>query len=105
MSARASTARCGEAGSTIRLATGQLTIATAAHELAHALAGPGAGHSPLFLAAYLDVIVMITNRDGSDRRRMLHAEQLFAALQAARLQVAPRRWPPPPESAAGAIAL
>ena len=53
--ARSSSAR-GVAGATtvIRLAAEQMTIATAAHELAHALAGPDAGHSPVFVAAYLD---------------------------------------------------
>ncbi len=89
----------------IRLASDQLTIATAAHELAHALAGPAAGHSPLFLAAYLDVVAVITNLDSSDRRHRLHVDQLRAALDAAGLAVGARRWPAPPESAGSAIAL
>ncbi len=89
----------------IRLASEQLTIATAAHELAHALAGPAAGHSPLFLAAYLDVVAVITNLDSSERRHRLHVDQLGIAFDAAGLTVGERRWPAPPESAGSAIAL
>ncbi len=104
--ARSSSARRVEGHDTvIRLAADQLTLATAAHELAHALAGPAAGHAPVFLAAYLDVIAVITNLDTSDRRRRLHVEQLRDAFVRADLEIGPRRWPPPPETAGGAIAL
>ena len=94
----------GEA-TTVRLAASQLTVATAAHELAHALAGPGAGHAPVFLAAYLDVVAVMTNLDPSDRRRELHVVQLRAAFDAVGLRVGPRAWPPPPEATSTAIAL
>lgn len=89
----------------IRLAAAQLTIATASHELGHALAGPAAGHSPVFLAAYLDVVAVITNLDSRNRRQQLHVVQLRDALAAADLMVAQREWPAPPDSIGSAIAL
>lgn len=94
-----------DATTVIRLAAGQTTIATAAHELAHALAGPAAGHSPTFLAAYLDVVAVVTNLDWRDRRHGLHVEQLSDALVAAGLVVGARAWPAPPEASGTAIAL
>jgi hypothetical protein len=93
-----------DASTVIRLAAEQTTIATAAHELAHALAGPGAGHSPVFLAAYLDVVAVATNLDSRDRRHRLHVDQLHDALVAAGLVVGARAWPPP-EASGTAIAL
>ena len=92
-------------GTEIRLAVAQTTIATAAHELAHALAGPAVGHSAVFLAAYLDVVAVITNLDSRDRRHRLHVDQLRDAFAAADLVVGERTWPPPPEAADTAIAL
>ncbi|HUV18034.1 MAG TPA: hypothetical protein VMW33_06080 [Ilumatobacteraceae bacterium] len=104
--AASSSAREGaEASTVIRLAADQTTIATAAHELAHALAGPGAGHSPVFLAAYLDVVAVVTNLDSCDRRHRLHVDQLHDALVEAGLVVGARTWPPPPEASSTAIAL
>ena len=104
--ARSSSAQRLEGSTTvIRLSAEQSTIATAAHELAHALAGPAAGHSPVFLAAYLDVVAVITNRDSPDRRYDLHVGQLRRALDAAGLVVGRRQWPAPPESTGTAIAL
>lgn len=94
-----------DASTVIRLAAEQTTIATAAHELAHALAGPGEGHSPVFLAAYLDVVAVVTNLDTSDRRHGLHVDQLRDALGGAGLVVGTRTWPPPPEASGTAIAL
>jgi hypothetical protein len=104
-STTSSTRRTGDETTMIRLAAAQLTVATAAHELAHALAGPGAGHSPVFLAAYLDVVAVMTNLDPSDRRRELHVVQLRDALDAVGLAVGTRAWPPPPEATSTAIAL
>jgi hypothetical protein len=104
--ARSSSARRIEDSITvIRLSAEQSTIATAAHELAHALAGPAEGHSPLFLAAQLDVVAVITNLDSLDRRHDLHVGQLRDAFEAAGLVVGRRRWPAPPESMSAAIAL
>lgn len=104
--ARSSSARRIDGATTVvRLSAAQLTIATAAHELAHALAGPTVGHSSVFLAAYLDVVAVITNLDSRDRRRDLHVRQLRDAFDAAGLVIGERRWPAPPESTGTAIAL
>lgn len=104
--ASSSSARESEgAGVVVRLAASQMTVATAAHELAHALAGPGAGHAPVFLTAYLDVVAVITNLDSLDRRHRLHVDQLADAFDSAGLVVGNRRWPAPPESTGTAIAL
>ena len=104
--AASSSARGVEGGlAVIRLAAGQTTMATAAHELAHALAGPTVGHSPRFLVAYLDVVAVITNLDSRDRRHHLHVDQLRASFDASRLAVGERGWPAPPPSTGSAIAL
>ncbi len=104
--ARSSSARRIEGNVTvIRLSAEQSTLATAAHELAHALAGPAAGHSALFLAAYLDVVAVMTNLHPRDRRHHLHVDQLRDAVEAAGLVVGRRQWPAPPESTSTAIAL
>ena len=89
----------------IRLADGQCTVATAAHELAHALAGVEHGHDDLFRRAYLDVVAMGTNLDPLDRRRSTHVDQLEDAFATAGLPLAVRRWPPPDAGTVGAIAL
>ncbi len=86
-STRSSTARrCGD-GVEIRLATEQLTIATAAHELAHALAGIDHGHDATFRAAHVDLIAVIGGHDASVR--------LVDAYLAFGLWVAQRRWSAP----------
>jgi len=107
--ARSSSARCAASAVdgrvSIRIAGPQTTVSTAAHELAHALAGVGEGHGPVFRAAYLDVILVITNADSTDRRRYLHLDQLATAFADAGLRIADRRWPRPPLSTATAIAL
>ena len=89
----------------IRLADGQCTIATVAHELAHALAGVEHGHDDVFRQAYLDVVEMETNLDPLDRRGSIHVDQLGEAFDAAGLALAERRWPPPDPGTVGAIAL
>jgi hypothetical protein len=108
--AHSSSARCGESATeqdtvVIRLAAGQVTLATAAHELAHALAGPTRGHGAEFRRAYLDVVAVITNTVPSDRRRTLHVGQLAAAFDSFGLPIGDRWWRPPPLAASGAIAL
>jgi hypothetical protein len=86
-STRSSTARrCGD-GVEIRLAAEQLTIATAAHELAHALAGIDHGHDATFRAAHVDVIAVIGGHDAGIR--------LVDAYLAFGLAVAQRRWSAP----------
>jgi len=89
----------------IRLAGGQCTFATAAHELAHALAGVEHGHDGEFRRAYLDVVAMGSNLDPLDRRGTTHVDQLAEAFASAGLTLAERRWPPPAAGTVGAIAL
>jgi hypothetical protein len=107
--AESSSTRCradaAASGVTIRVAAGQATLATAAHELGHALAGPGHGHGPLFRSAYLDVIAVLTNLDPTDRRHRLHVDQLADGFADSGLTVAARTWPPPPDHTTGPIAL
>jgi len=107
--ARSSSTRCAApstgASTVIRLAHDQTTLATGAHELAHALAGVDAGHGPRFRVAHLDVVAVVTNVEPTDRRRTLHVDQLGAAFAAAGLSIGMRRWPAPPSSTTGAIAL
>jgi len=89
----------------IRLVPEQATIATAAHELAHALAGVAAGHGPVFRRAYLDVVAVITNLDSTDRRHDLHVSQLREALTTRGLRVGDRKWVAPRAELLGPIAL
>ena len=97
----------GRPGATIeiRLADGQCTVATGAHELAHALAGVEHGHDAVFRRAYLDVVAMGTNLDPLDRRGTTHVDQLADAFESAGMALAERRWPPPDVGTVGAIAL
>lgn len=80
----------------IRLAATQMTRATAVHELAHALAGPVAGHGPLFRRAHVDIARAAF---GDERAAWLHD-----AYRSAGLLLDERRWPEPPDGG-GAIAL
>lgn len=106
--AHASSARCSDAAFVagaimVRFAVDQTTIATAAHELAHALAGLDAGHGPIFRRAYLDVVGVITNLDSTDRRGSLHVVQLTDEFTIAGISVGERCWVDPPPH--GPIAL
>jgi len=108
--ARSSATRCSVADgiaheeTQIGIAAPQATIATAAHELAHALAGVGCGHDATFRRAHLDVVELITNLDRSSGRGMVHVDQLKQAYGAVGLAVGKREWPQPP-TRGGAIAL
>ncbi len=105
--ARSSSTRCGlEEGSaaSITIAEPQSTIATAAHELAHALAGVVHGHDDLYRRAHLDVVQVITNVDRIAGRGTVHVDQLVRAYASAGLVVGERVWPAPPP-VGGAIAL
>lgn len=105
--ARSSSTRCGhETGSavSITIAGPQATIATAAHELAHVLAGVAHGHDDRYRRAHIDVVQAITNVDRIDGRRMVHVEQLERAYASAGLVVGDRVWPAPPP-VGGSIAL
>jgi hypothetical protein len=93
-STRSSTARAAFAVSgdatepvEIRLADGQLTEATVAHELAHALAGVGHGHDERFRAAHVDVAGVMFGATA--------AAALYAAYRAFELAVGIRQWPAP----------
>jgi hypothetical protein len=89
---------------TIAIAGPQATIATGAHELAHALAGVARGHDAIYRRACLDVVQVMTNVDRLHGRAMLHVDQLSDAYAAVGLDVGERAWRAPP-SAGGAIAL
>ncbi|MEP1124492.1 MAG: hypothetical protein ABJH68_11450 [Ilumatobacter sp.] len=105
--ARSSATRCGlEDGSvaSIAIAAPQATVATAAHELAHALAGVAHGHDARYRRAHLDVVQAITNVDRTSGRGMIHVAQLASAYADAGLDVGDRVWPAPPD-VGGAIAL
>lgn len=106
-SARSSVTRCSGGDGTVvdmGIAGPQATIATGAHELAHALAGVGRGHDAVFRRAHLDVIETITNLDRLSGRGDIHVDQLDRAYRAAGLVIGERAWPAPPNSD-GAIAL
>lgn len=75
----------------IHLAASQMTPATLIHELAHVLAGVGAGHGELFRRAHVDLASFAF---GADRGRWL-AE----AYADASLSLGTRRWPQPPSVA------
>ena len=97
--ARSSVTRCSSndgAAVDIGIARPQATVATGAHELAHALAGVRHGHDAVFRRAHLDVVQAITNLDRLSGRGMVHVEQLARAYAAADLVVGERAWPPPP---------
>lgn len=105
--ARSSATRCAVDGvdaADIGLAATQATVATGAHELAHALAGVEHGHDAMYRRAHLDVVLAMTNLDRATGRGILHVDQLIRAYAAAGLTVADRTWRPPPP-AGGAIAL
>ncbi len=104
--ARSSATHCGFDASvaSIRIAAPQATVATAAHELAHALAGVAHGHGARYRRAHLDVVQVITNLERPTGRGTLHVAQLASAYAAAGLDVGDRNWPAPPEPG-GAIAL
>lgn len=105
--ARSSATRCSlDDGSVsmISIAAPQATVATAAHELAHALLGARHGHDALYRRAYLDVVAVLTNLDRVDGRGSVHVDQLRSAFASAGLVVGHRTWPEPP-APGGAIAL
>jgi hypothetical protein len=98
--AQSSVTRCGvdEASrAEVRIAAPQATVATAAHELAHALAGVDHGHDATFRRAHLDVVQAITNLDRIDARGQLHVTQLNREYAAAGLDVGERTWVAPPD--------
>jgi hypothetical protein len=98
--AQASSATCLEPAdvvgwTVVRFAAEQTTVATAAHEVAHALAGLDFGHGPVFRRAYLDVVCVITNLDSTNRRGGLHVGQLADAFAMNDLSIGDRLWVEP----------
>ena len=71
----------------VRLAAGQMTMATLTHELSHALAGVGNGHGPTFRRAHVDVVEWAFGGEP--------AEWLLDAYQAMGVGVGDRSWRPP----------
>lgn len=71
----------------VQLADEQCSLATVAHELAHALAGVAAGHGPRFRAAHVDLVSVLAGRSTG----------VFLAECYGRfgLAVSARRWPEP----------
>jgi len=105
--ARSSATHCSlgdGSAATIAIAAPQATIATGAHELAHALAGVARGHDAVYRRACLDVLQVMSNLDRLNGRGMLHVDQLADAYANADLAVGARMWPAPP-SVGDAIAL
>ena len=88
-STRSSTARSrlGEVPVEIRLAESQLTTATVAHELGHALAGVAHGHDEVFRVAHIDVVALLCGAKV--------AERLAEMYEHFELAVGARGWPPP----------
>ena len=85
--ALSSSARPSVHGVVVRLASGQLTTVTLAHELAHALAGVDHGHDARFRAAHVDVVAVLGGgllADGLRRTYVGHGVPPGA-----------RAWPPP----------
>jgi hypothetical protein len=84
---RSSSARVRRDHVEITFADGQLTLATVAHELAHALAGTGHGHDDVFRAAFVDVIAVLAGSAAADG--------LAGAFRAMDVDPGARTWPAP----------
>lgn len=94
-----STRQRGSDAPVVRLAAPQMTPATVLHELAHVLAGVGAGHGEVFRRAYLDLVGFAFGHT--------EAGWLLDAYAVSGLAPGERRWPAPPAAhgAVGPIAL
>ncbi len=95
-----STRQRGGSAPVVRLAAPQMTPATVVHELAHVLAGVGAGHSGLFRVAYVDIVAAAFG--------VAPASWLRDEFVAAGLSLGARQWPDPGAGGGlpgGAIAL
>lgn len=93
-----STRQRGSGPPVVRLAAEQMTSATVVHELAHVLAGVGAGHGPTFRRAHLDLVAFAFGPE--------QADWLGEAYRGMHLVIGGRRWPEPPHRpTGGAIAL
>jgi hypothetical protein len=68
----------------VRMAAPQATMATLAHELAHALAGVARGHDDVFRRAHVDVSAVLVGSRA--------ATHLTTAYEALRVPPAARPW-------------
>jgi len=85
--AHSSCARYREGRIEVRLAAGQMDMATLIHEMAHALAGLDAGHGALFRRAHIDIASAAIGAQA--------ATWVERAYRAADLDIADRCWPQP----------
>lgn len=83
-----STRQRGSAVPVVRLAAPQMTPATLLHELAHVLAGLGAGHGERFRRAHVDLVGYAFGEH--------EAGWLLDAYAAVGLEPGERSWPAPP---------
>jgi len=83
-----SSATCDAGRWVVRVAAGQATATTVAHELAHVAAGAEHGHGAAFRRAYLDVVGLVLGEPG---RRLLAGE-----LTAHGLRAPAASWPAAP---------
>lgn len=91
-SARSSSARDALGIVEIRMAVGQLDLATLTHELAHALAGVGHDHDDLFRRANVDIVAALAGASAAGALATAYAE--FG------LALAARPWPAPTRGSA-----
>lgn len=89
----------GDRKAVVRLARPQMTQATLVHELAHVLAGVGAGHGGVFRRAHVDLAGFLFGET--------EAGWLLDAYAAMGLHPGNRAWSPPPvrRAAGGPLAL
>lgn len=85
--AHSSRARYREGRIEVRLADGQMDMATLIHEMAHALAGLDAAHGALFRRAHIDIASAAVGAQA--------AGWVEHAYRAAHLDIAERCWPQP----------
>ena len=79
----------------LRIGPGMDQSHVLSHELAHLVATPAEGHGPLFRVAHVDVATVLLGSHGADR--------LAGRYSRARLGLAERRWPPPPDGGHGGL--
>ena len=79
----------------VRIGPGMDQAHVLSHELAHLVAGPETGHGASFRTAHLDVARILLGGHGADRLADCYAR--------ARLLIATRTWPRPPDHGPGGL--
>ncbi len=79
----------------VRIGPGMDQAHVLSHELAHLVAGPETGHGPRFRTAHLDVATVLLGGHGTGRLAERYAR--------GGLDLARRRWPPPPDHGEGGL--